>query len=191
MRKVLLALVGLFALSACAHADPYTAESLYTSFFTAVNIQFTSSTTFITTTYQFSLPMVVSPSSYTCQILSSTICYISLTFDDVPVSFNGGPTQLDTIIIGGIENDLLIENGTAAVFDVPEVPLSVPFIGSSNFQFISGKYSSVNFLGDRYFTITDDDPVQENLVPEPSTLVTLGTGSLGLLAAFRRRLERH
>jgi hypothetical protein len=179
MRKVFCLLVALSALSVFGHADTIPEYAFMA--FTGPD----SLPSKMDEVFSFDLPIPAIPSFYACD--TDPFPYCTLTYTGVLVSETQfGETVGDfrtQITIGGVDNFLQIGGGALPLISVFDVEFH-PFTGPpDNPVFIDGGYHSPTGSLNSYSITT--------ITPEPSTIGLLGTGVLGLLGAFRRRMLKN
>jgi hypothetical protein len=135
-------------------------------------------------TYAYTLPNA--PTTFT----TDGVDYIELT--NVGVSVNGGATTMDTVMFLG--------GGTSIGGGLDDVsPGGDSFANSTGEGLFNNNYTTPTFdigetgsfedaFSSKTFTVTVAPQGTPSPTPEPSSLMLLGTGALGLCGAVRRKL---
>ncbi len=121
--------------------------------------------------------------------ISATNFNVSCPCDDVTITFSSPVTEVGFIGWGQNAGSVTFTdpNGSLIINNLPQFPIVTPFLGIGDASGISSLTISGVASDDAFIFsgFTDNN----SAVPEPSSLILLGTGFAGFLGAIRRKLK--
>jgi hypothetical protein len=189
--SIALALVGVMVIAqGQARADEVTISGFTTGATSAPFLSFAGNSNFTNTTF-FGVGALSGVNSLGTLSLSTApgqlvggIFNLGITFTS-PGGINGGQDASYTAIVTGSVSPDVDQGGVMIDFD--NTPLLFTFVNNESFGSFSLTIADVFVETGRTAFITAGTTGQQTPVPEPATLLLIGTGLTGLAAKLRKR----